>query len=90
MFPGYIVGAKYLLPGESIWEGSFLWNFYVIGALTLPLVAAFIVWSWYEENWRNHPIAKNLMYFTTAESNINRIAMDIDNEYRRYYLEKNY
>lgn len=83
LIPGYLAGVKYLLPNASIWEGNLLWNLYVITSITLPFLALITIWNWYEQNWRNHPIAKNLMYFTTAENNINRIAMDIDNEYRR-------
>ena len=60
----------------------------MVTAITLPFLALITIWNWYEQNWRNHPIAKNLMYFTTAENNINRIAMDIDNEYRRYFKKK--
>lgn len=60
-----------------------LLDYLVVISFTIPIVGIGIIYNWYYPNWRNHPIAKNLKQFTTGESDINRIAQDIDNEYRR-------
>ncbi|KAK6622429.1 hypothetical protein RUM44_002240 [Polyplax serrata] len=79
---GYLLGLRYVLSDASSWEGSTCLDFLTAAALILPTIASVIVFKWYFENWRSHPIAKNLRNFTTGESDINRIASDIDSEYR--------
>lgn len=60
------------------------WNSFVLFALTVPAVALAIVYLWSRDDWNNHPIAKNLQKYCNSGDNWDRVAADVNAEYRRY------
>lgn len=59
------------------------WNSFVLFALIIPLIAAVVVYCWKLNNWRRHPIAVNLSKYCNADANWERVASDINAEFRR-------
>lgn len=62
---------------------SFLWKIYVTSAFILPITAACLLYLWFKDNWKEHPIAKNLGKFRNNNSDWKTVAASINDEYRR-------
>lgn len=64
------------------------WNSFVTFALTVPFITGAVVYIWKLNNWRRHPIAENLRKYCNADANWERVAADINAEFRRYLENK--
>ncbi|XP_066999272.1 E3 ubiquitin-protein ligase TM129 [Anabrus simplex] len=82
---GFILGScllGYSNPIFILTEGGHMWKLFVIGAVLLPLIAIYMVWLWWRENWKYHPVSKTLVLFTES-ADWRTVASDINIEFRR-------
>lgn len=61
-----------------------VWNTFVTFALTIPFISGAAVYYSKLNNWRRHPIAENLRKYCNTDVNWERVAADINAEFRRY------
>lgn len=59
------------------------WNSFALFALTVPTVTIGIAYYWYQNDWQNHPIAKNLQKYCNSGNEWDRVAADVNAEFRR-------
>lgn len=80
----YYVKFEYLFETNTqhVWHFA-AWNAFVIFALTVPIVSAVIAYLWSKDDWKQHPIAKNLQKYCNSGGNWDRVAADVNAEYRR-------
>lgn len=60
-----------------------VWNSLVLLALLAPTIASGLVFYWQKNNWDNHPIVNNLRKYCNADKQWERIAADVNAEFRR-------
>lgn len=65
----------------EVFPKFFLWNFFVIFSIFLPIISGFIVYTWCKDNYAKHPLSKNLQKY--SRDNWLQAASDINTEYRR-------
>lgn len=73
---------------ESSTDNAFkfiCWNTFVVFALIVPVFAIVIAYYWYQNDWRNHPIARNLQKYCNRGTEWDRVAADVNAEFRRYF-----
>lgn len=59
------------------------WNAFVLFAVTVPIVSLAVLYAWSRNDWSGHPIAKNLQKYCNSGDNWDRVAADVNAEYRR-------
>ncbi|KAF5273786.1 hypothetical protein FQA39_LY00901 [Lamprigera yunnana] len=85
---GYIIGLWFCNYNEellSLWNynESILWKIFSCSCIVLPLLALYQLKTWYDDDWKNHPIAINAVKFCNGDSNWRYTASDINIEFRR-------
>lgn len=71
---------------ESSYENvlkAVCWNSFVVIAFLLPIIALAIAYCWYKNDWKNHPITKNLQKYCNHGIEWDRVAADVNAEFRR-------
>jgi len=85
-FAGYVSGLYFLdnsnLP-TIFWQGGAVWQLFVFSALMIPLAAMYLVWGWWQDYWKCHPVAKTLACFCNHNADWMSVASDINMEFRR-------
>jgi hypothetical protein len=83
---GYVVGLYVLDDSDHqavIWQGDAIWQLFVFSAVVAPLVAAYLVWDWWRDHWKSHPVARTLALYSNSNAGWISIASDINIEFRR-------
>ncbi|XP_021922898.1 E3 ubiquitin-protein ligase TM129 isoform X2 [Zootermopsis nevadensis] len=65
------------------WQGSAVWQLSVFAAVMVPLAAMYLVWGWWRNQWKSHPVAKTLACFCNPNAEWVSVASDINIEFRR-------
>lgn len=79
----------YFLTFESAWVKEdnvityVLWNSFATAALWMVLFGIGMVYAWYRNNWRNHPISDTLRKYSNNDDNWQSVATSINDEFRR-------
>lgn len=60
-----------------------VWNTLVILAFVAPTIASGVVFYWNKNDWNNHPIVTNLQKYCNADKQWERVAADVNAEFRR-------
>lgn len=60
-----------------------VWNAIVLFAVLAPAIASSLVFYWHRNDWENHPIVSNLRKYCNADKQWERIATDVNAEFRR-------
>lgn len=63
-----------------------LWNSFVIFSFVLPIISIGIIWYWLKNDWECHPIVQNIKKYCNSGENWDRLAADINAEFRRFVL----
>lgn len=69
------------------WQGGALWQLFVFSAVVIPLAALCLVWGWWQNHWKCHPVAKTLAHFCNHNADWISVASDINIEFRRCVLD---
>ncbi|XP_049808777.1 E3 ubiquitin-protein ligase TM129 isoform X1 [Schistocerca nitens] len=83
---GYLVGLCLFITEDLhmlFFEGGYLWNIFVIASVLLPIATACVIWTWWKDNWKRHPICQTLRLFATENTAWESVASDINLEFRR-------
>lgn len=67
----------------AFWQDGVIWQLLVIVAVVAPLVVTYLVWVWWRDHWKSHPIARTLALFTNSNAGWISVASDINSEFRR-------
>ncbi|XP_018324396.1 E3 ubiquitin-protein ligase TM129 [Agrilus planipennis] len=82
---GYIVGLWFNGAEDasllSLHDHVF-WKIFGTTCIILPLLAAYQIIYWSRDNWRYHPIAKNISHFCNNNSDWISVASNINSEFR--------
>lgn len=65
------------------WQGGAIWQLFVFSSVVAPLVAAYLVWDWWRDHWKSHPVARTLAMFYNPNAGWISVASDINIEFRR-------
>lgn len=60
-----------------------VWNSLVAFALFAPTAASGLVFYWHQNDWDKHPIVNNLRKYCNADKQWERVAADVNAEFRR-------
>jgi hypothetical protein len=80
------MGLYFLANSSSrsmFWQGSAVWQLSVFAAITVPLAAVYLVWGWWRDQWKSHPVARTLACFCNPNADWVSVASDINLEFRR-------
>jgi hypothetical protein len=85
-FAGYLSGL-YFLDNSNLqaifWQGGAVWQLFVFSAVVIPLAVMCLVWGWWQDHWKCHPVAKTLACFCNHNADWISVASDINIEFRR-------
>lgn len=65
------------------WEAHTGFQIYLGIAISVAIIAGFVVFYWSRNKWNNHPIASQLGYLGESDSNWRSVASSINIEFRR-------
>lgn len=60
-----------------------VWNSVVLFGILAPIIATGLVFYWQRNNWDHHPIIGNLRKYCNADKQWERVAADVNAEFRR-------
>ncbi|XP_076266605.1 E3 ubiquitin-protein ligase TM129 [Rhynchophorus ferrugineus] len=75
---GYVDELSSLFIGKTLY-----WRIFAGSSLTLPVLALYELKRWTDDNYRQHPLVKNLTRFSNNNNSWEAVASEIENEFRR-------
>ncbi|KAG1650748.1 Transmembrane protein 129 [Nymphon striatum] len=85
----YCLGSEWFFDSSGILSNAFfssglcLSKFIAVIALVLPVIFLIRAFYWRKDNWKNHPISKNLSKYPTEAETWRSVALQINIEYLR-------
>lgn len=70
------------MPQEAVAFKTLTWKVAQRSSLMVILVVPALIFNWYQQDWKRHPISQTLLKFSNV-SEITDITSDIGNEFRR-------
>lgn len=79
------------MPQEAVAFKTLTWKVAQRFSLMAVLAVPALIFNWYQQNWKRHPITQTLQKFSNTPNSTSDVESDIGNEFRRYafvYLTK--
>ncbi|XP_017477485.1 PREDICTED: E3 ubiquitin-protein ligase TM129 [Rhagoletis zephyria] len=76
------------MPQEAVAFKTLTWKIAQRFSLMAVLAVPALVFNWYQQNWRRHPISQTLLKYSNVPNSFQSVANDISTEFRRLDIYK--